>query len=87
MYGLGLSRALGARAMASYRFSNCPQLTYKAPMCIPSVSMTMQPTRLFNLAFTWDHYLMEDISGELDTGEDEVLTVTKNMEGTRPESN
>lgn len=89
MYGLGLSRALGARAIASHRFSNCPQLTYKAPT-FRQMPVTLQPvlaTRLLNLAFTWDHNLMEDMCGEMDTGDDEVILVTKNIEGTRPESN
>lgn len=90
MYGLGFSRAIASRAMTSYRFSSVSYQPYKAPAFRPMSSLTLQPvavSRLCNLAYTWDHFLLEELSGEIENTDDEILSVTKNMEGSRWGSN
>ena len=39
-------------------------------------------SKMYNLAFSWDHFLFDSLSGELDSGEDEILSASKSLEKT-----
>lgn len=47
-----------------------------------SLDGPMLGSRMQNLAFSWDHFLFDSLAGELESGEDEILSTAKSLEKT-----
>jgi hypothetical protein len=83
MYGLGIRQA-SMRAITAYRFTSTAANLYKIPalqMASSNSTSNILSTRMQNLAFSFDHFLFEESSGDLEATEDELISITKNIEG------
>lgn len=83
MYGVGFTRAASLRMMSTHRFTPMAQHFYKPPSYIrtPVVSLTsLAASRIANLAFSFDHFLVQENGGDLESSYEEIMQALMNTE-------
>ena len=76
MYGVGLTRAASLRMLSTARLAPMAQHFYTPPRFIraPVVSLqSLMASRISNLAFTFDHFLMLEAGGELESSYEDIM--------------